>query len=60
MVAIIWDEAGLSLSKLARQSAWRAGIETGGWKPEPRVSRASIDTSIDNLKPKTNKSKGAR
>ncbi|MFH1881486.1 MAG: hypothetical protein ABIL62_02085 [Planctomycetota bacterium] len=27
-----------------------AGIETGGWKPETRVSRASIDTSIDNLK----------
>ncbi|MFH1881395.1 MAG: hypothetical protein ABIL62_01630, partial [Planctomycetota bacterium] len=27
-----------------------AGIETGGWKPEPRVSRASINTSIDNLK----------
>ena len=27
-----------------------AGIETGGPKPEPRVSRASIDTSIDNLK----------
>jgi len=29
-----------------------AGIETGGWTPELRVSRASIDTSIDNLKRK--------
>ena len=42
-----------------------AGIETGGWTPDPptagfdrnpallgRVSRASIDTSIDNLKRK--------
>ncbi|MFH1883582.1 MAG: hypothetical protein ABIL62_12845 [Planctomycetota bacterium] len=29
-----------------------AGIETGGWKPEIRVSKASIDTSIDNLKRK--------
>ena len=29
-----------------------AGIETGGWKPEIRVSRTSIDTSIDNLKRK--------
>jgi len=27
-----------------------AGIETGGWKPEIRVSGASFDTSIDNLK----------
>jgi len=30
-----------------------ARIETGGWTPEPRVSRASIDTSIDNLKRKS-------
>jgi hypothetical protein len=29
-----------------------AGIETGGWTPELRASRASIDTSIDNLKRK--------
>jgi len=48
---------GISLNFIA---PWfvvvEAGIETGGWKPETRVSRASIDTSIDNLKRETNKS----
>ncbi|MFH1882124.1 MAG: hypothetical protein ABIL62_05370, partial [Planctomycetota bacterium] len=38
-------EAGISAGCLT--------AETGGWTPELRVSRASIDTSIDNLKRKS-------
>jgi len=44
------DEAGLSLSKLVSK------LEAG--RSETRASRASIDTSIDNLKREINKSNG--
>ncbi len=51
----IFFKKPLSLRKVTQTSGFieglnwfvvvEAGIETGGWKPEPRVSRASIDTS---------------